>query len=63
MEGGEKPHINKYKEIMNDWNYDANCTLTSLLFLKLENFKHLISVAQSVPCPFLSVFAPQPSIA
>jgi hypothetical protein len=21
MEGGEKPHTDKYKEIMNDWNY------------------------------------------
>jgi hypothetical protein len=29
MEGIEKPHTDKYKEIMNDWNYDASCTLTS----------------------------------
>jgi hypothetical protein len=31
MEGIEKPHTGKYKEIINDWNYGANCTLTSLL--------------------------------
>lgn len=30
MESKEKPHIKK--EIMKDWNYDANCTLTSLSF-------------------------------
>jgi hypothetical protein len=48
MEGIEKPHAEKYKEIMNDWNYDAKCTLTSLLILDLENFKHLVFVAHSV---------------
>jgi hypothetical protein len=31
MEGVEKPYVDKYKEIMNDWNYDAGCMLTSLL--------------------------------
>jgi hypothetical protein len=29
MEGIEKPHMEEYKEIMNEWNYDASCTLTS----------------------------------
>jgi hypothetical protein len=48
MEGREKPHMDKYKEITNDWNYDTNCTLTSLPVSDLEHFKSLISVAQSV---------------
>jgi hypothetical protein len=49
MEGIEKPHTDKYKEITNDWNYDASCTLTSLPVWDLENFKRLIFVVQSVP--------------
>jgi hypothetical protein len=48
MEGREKPHTDKYKEIMNDWNYDASCVLTSLLVKDLENFKCMIFVAQNV---------------
>jgi hypothetical protein len=48
MEGREKPHTDKYKEITNDWNYDASCMFTSLLVWNLENFIHLIFVAQSV---------------
>jgi hypothetical protein len=48
MEGTEKPHMDKYKEIMNDWNYDASCRLPSFLVSDLENFKHLNFVAQSV---------------
>jgi hypothetical protein len=48
MEGGEKPHTFKYKEIKNDWNYDASCTLISLPVRDLENFKCLIFVAESV---------------
>jgi hypothetical protein len=39
MEGREKPHTDKYKEIMNDWNYDASCALTLLPVWDLENFK------------------------
>jgi hypothetical protein len=46
MEGREKPHTDKYKEVMNDWNYDASCTLTSLPVWGLENFKRLIFVAE-----------------
>jgi hypothetical protein len=46
MEGREKPHTKKYKEITNDWNYDASCMLMSLQDWDLENFKPLISVAQ-----------------
>jgi hypothetical protein len=30
MESVEKPYTDKYKEIKNDWNYNASCTLTSL---------------------------------
>jgi hypothetical protein len=48
MEGIEKPHTNKFKEITNNWNYDASCTLTSLPVWDLENFKRLIFVVQSV---------------
>jgi hypothetical protein len=42
MEGRQKPHMEKYKETTNDWNYDANCMLTSLLVSHLENFLCLI---------------------
>jgi hypothetical protein len=48
MEGIEKPHTDKYKEITNNWNYDASCTLTSLPVWDLENFNCLIFVVQSV---------------
>jgi hypothetical protein len=48
MEGIEKPRMDKYKEITNDWNYEASCMLTSLLVWDLENFKCLIFVAQIV---------------
>jgi hypothetical protein len=40
--------MDKYKDIMNEWNYDASSTLTSHLVLDLENFKCLIFVAQCV---------------
>jgi hypothetical protein len=29
MEGREEPNIGKYKEIMNDWNYNGSCTHAS----------------------------------
>jgi hypothetical protein len=48
MEGREKPDMDKYKEFVNDWNYDVSCMLTSFLVLDFENFKHLIFVGQSV---------------
>jgi hypothetical protein len=48
MKGIEKPHTDKRKEITNNWNYDASCTLTSLPVWDSENFKCLISVVQSV---------------
>jgi hypothetical protein len=48
MEGIDKPHAGKYKEITNDSNYDVSCTLTSLPVCDLENFKRLIFVVQSV---------------
>jgi hypothetical protein len=40
--------MDKHMEITNGSNYDASCTLISLLVLDFENFKHLIFVAQSV---------------
>jgi hypothetical protein len=46
MEGTEKPHMDKYKEITYDRNYDANYMLTSRSVSDLENFKYLIFVAQ-----------------
>jgi hypothetical protein len=49
MESREKPHMNKYKEIMNDWHYYASCTLTSLPVSNFENFKHFLFVAQKLP--------------
>jgi hypothetical protein len=42
MEGIDQPHTGKYKEITNDSNYDASCTLTSLPVWDLENYKRLI---------------------
>lgn len=48
MEGTEKPYTEKYKEIMNNWNYNANYMLTSLPVLNLENSQCLIFVAQCV---------------
>jgi hypothetical protein len=48
MEGREKPLKVRYKAIMNDWNYDASCTLTSLPVWDLENFEPLFYVVQSV---------------
>jgi hypothetical protein len=48
MEGREKQHMDKYKEIVNDWNYDASCILMSLPVWDVENFKHLIFIAQCV---------------
>jgi hypothetical protein len=62
MEGREKPQVDKFKEIMKDWNYDASCELTSLPVWDLENFKRLIFVAQSVH-PFLYFIAKVPILA
>jgi hypothetical protein len=52
MEGIEKPHVDKYKEITKDWNYDTSCTVTSLPVWDLENFKRLIFVVQTVLAHF-----------
>jgi hypothetical protein len=41
--------MDKDTKIINEWNYDASCMLTSLLVSDLENFKCLVSVVQSVP--------------
>jgi hypothetical protein len=34
--------MNKYKEIVSEWNYVAKCTFTSHLALDLENFKSVM---------------------
>jgi hypothetical protein len=45
----EKPYTDEYKEIKNNLNYDANCTLTSSFpILDLEKFQHFVFVLQSV---------------
>jgi hypothetical protein len=56
MEGIDKPHTGKYKEITNDWNYNASCTHTSLLVWNLENFKRLIFVVQSVQKLYMAIY-------
>jgi hypothetical protein len=48
MDVTEKPQVDKYKELMNDWNYVASCTLMSLPVWVFENFIHLIFVVQIV---------------
>jgi hypothetical protein len=42
------PHAEKYKEIANDCNYDATCTLTSLPVSDSGKFKCLSFLVQSV---------------
>jgi hypothetical protein len=49
MEVTGKPHTDKYKEITNDWNYDASFTLTSLPVSDLKVSERLVFVAQSAP--------------
>jgi hypothetical protein len=41
MEGQEEPNTGKYREIKNDWNYDSQCIVTSLVVWKFENFRFL----------------------
>jgi hypothetical protein len=40
--------MDKYKEIMNDWNYETNCELSLTSSMGLRKFQVLISVAQSI---------------
>jgi hypothetical protein len=51
MEGTEKPHTDEYKEITNDWQNEASCTLTTPPVSDFEHFKRLIFVAQCVQRP------------
>lgn len=37
MEERKRPHMNKYKKITNDWNYDASCGITLLPVSDLES--------------------------
>jgi len=41
VEYPEKTHIGEYREIMNSWNYNSQCTLTSSLVWDSENFSCL----------------------
>lgn len=45
MGGTEKSLVDKYKNIINDWHYNASCTLISLAVLDLETFQRSIFVA------------------
>jgi hypothetical protein len=46
MEGREKLHMDKYKAITNDWNYNTSYMLPSLPASGLENSKSFILLAQ-----------------
>jgi hypothetical protein len=48
MEVTEKPRTDEYKEISDDLNYDASCTLTYLPVSDLECFQRLKFVTQGV---------------
>ena len=39
---GDKPHVDTYKEIMNELNYDATCTITALPIFDLETCKRFV---------------------
>lgn len=36
MEGREKPHADKYKEVINYWKFDTSCLHASFTVLELE---------------------------
>jgi len=38
----DKPRTNRYKEITCHWDFDANCTLTSLPVSELDNIYRFI---------------------
>jgi hypothetical protein len=44
----KKAAYGKIHEIMNDWNCDTTCTLTSLPASNVENFKRVIFAAHGV---------------
>jgi len=46
MEGAEIAHMEKYKQITNDWKYGASCLLTPVLVLDSAHFNCLIFVTQ-----------------
>jgi len=46
MEGAEIAHMEKYKQITNDWKYGASCLLTPVLVLHSAHFNCLIFVVQ-----------------
>lgn len=40
MKSKGKPHMNKYKKTVSDWNYATTCMLISVLVFDLQDFKH-----------------------
>jgi hypothetical protein len=44
MQSREKPHMDKYREIMNGWNLGGSYVLASLLMWSFEIFVCLILV-------------------
>jgi hypothetical protein len=36
MEGRDKPHADKYQEIISYWKFDTSCMHTSVMVLELE---------------------------
>jgi len=44
MQSREKPYMDKYREVMNDLNWDGSYVLASLLMWGFENFMCLILV-------------------
>jgi len=47
MEGTEKPHTHKYKEITNARHWDTTYVITSLPFSHLDNIKCISSAVQN----------------
>jgi hypothetical protein len=48
MKGREKPHMEKWREMMNNSNCDGGCTATSLMVFDLEKFRPLIFIERTV---------------
>jgi hypothetical protein len=45
---GKKPHADKYRNVMNDWNFDASYMYTALPVSDMADSKYLIFVAEYV---------------
>lgn len=53
MEGGGNPYMDRYMKVLNDWNYVDSCVVASLLVWHLENFRHMIFVAQILQVSYI----------